>query len=70
MDKNVHLYKQCIRINATPDKEKEYKLYRNCLTKIKRKAKVDYYTEQCYNLKSDTKKLWQLINNIINKTND
>ena len=34
-----------------------------------RKAKVDYYTKQCYTLKSDTKKLWQLINNIINKTN-
>ena len=70
MSKCVHLYKQSIKINALPDKEKKYKLYRNCLIKIKRKAKVDYYTKQCYALKSDTKKLWQLINRIINKSND
>ena len=51
-------------------KKKKYKLYRNCLIKIKRKGKIDYYTKQCYTLKSDTKKLWQLINRIINQSND
>ena len=48
----------------------KYKNYRNCLTKIKRKVRMDYYTNKCYALKSNMKKLWQLINNIINKSND
>ena len=56
MDKCVDLYQQSITIDASLDKEKKYKLDRNCLTKIKRKAKVDYYTKQCYALKSDTKR--------------
>ena len=70
MRKCIHLYKQSIKTDSSSDKEKKYKLYRNCLIKIKRKARIDYYTQQCYALKSDTKKLWQLINKIINKTND
>ena len=49
---------------------KNYKTYRNALTKIKRRAKEDYYNKRCYDLKSNTKKLWQLINHIISKTND
>ena len=70
MHKCIHLYKQSIKIDSSPDTVNKYKLYRNCLIKIKRKARIDYYTQQCYALKSDTKKLWQLINKIINKTND
>ena len=48
----------------------KYKSYRNCLTKIKRNAKVNYYVNKCYSLKSNVKKLWQLINSIIKRTND
>ena len=70
MRKCTNLYKQSIKINASPNTVHKYKLYRNCLTRIKRKARIDYYTQQCYALKSNTKKLWQLINKIINKTND
>ena len=70
MRKCLHLYKQSIKIDSSPDTVNKYKLYRNCLIKIKRQARIDYYTQQCYALKSDTKKLWQLINKIINKTND
>ena len=70
MHKCTQLYKQSIKTNSSSNTLHKYKLYRNCLTRIKRKAKIDYYTQQCYALKSDTKKLWQLINKIINKTND
>ena len=31
---------------------------------------TDYYIKQCYNLKSNMKKLWNLINSIIGKTHD
>ena len=40
------------------------------MTKTKRKAHIEYYIKQCYNLKSNIKRLWNLINNIIGKTND
>ena len=46
-----------IKEDATLQTELKYKNYRNCLTKIKRKAKIDYYTNRCYALKSNMKKL-------------
>ena len=48
----------------------KYRQYRNCLTKIKRKAKISYYNKQCLKLRHKTKKLWSFINKIINKSND
>ena len=38
--------------------------------KLKRNAKVNYYVNKCYSLKTNVKKLWQLINSIIKRTND
>ena len=70
MDKCLYLYKKTIIINAKEDDIKKYKSYRNCLTKIKRQACTDYYIKQCYNLKSNMKKLWKLINSVIGKTHD
>ena len=66
----THLYKKSLKKDASTESEIRYKNYRNCLTKIKRKAKTDYYINRCYALKSNVKKLWQLINNIIRKSND
>ena len=66
----THLYKKSLKKDVSTESEIRYKNYRNCLTKIKRKAKTDYYINRCYALKSNTKKLWQLINNIIRKSND
>ena len=48
----------------------KYKTSRNCLTKLKHNAKVNYYVNKCYSLKSNVKKLWQFINSIIKRTND
>ena len=56
--------------NASQQTYDKYKIYRNCLTKLKHDAKVSYYVKKCYSLKSNVKKLWQLINSIIKKTND
>ena len=70
MNHCTHLYKKSLKCDAKPDIEIKYKNYRNCFTKIKRKAKAEYYTNRCYALKSNMKRLWQLINNIINKSND
>ena len=70
MNKCTSLYKKFLRHKSTKAQEEKYKTYRNCLTKIKHTAKVKYYIQHCYTLKSNMSKLWQLINNIIKKTND
>ena len=70
MNKCSHLYKKFLKLGSTKIDEEKYKKYRNCLTKIKRVARVKYYTQQCYTLKSNMSKLWQLINNVIKKTSD
>ena len=65
------LYKKSIRLenqNVTMNNVTQYKLYRSILQKCKRSAKQQYYKEKCTDLRNNTKKLWQLINGIINKT--
>ena len=70
MDKCAQLYKMSIKNNSSQICIDQYKSYRNCLTKIKQKAKITYYAQHCYALKSNMSKLWQLINNVIWKTID
>ena len=64
------LIQKSLSAGASPATEKNTENYRNCLTKIKRKARMEYYSNKCYALKSNMKKLWQLINNVINKNNN
>ena len=70
MDKCAQLYKQTIKHSSNQKCIDKYKSYQNCLTKIKCKAKINYYFQHCYTLKSNMRKLWQLINNVIQKTID
>ena len=70
MNKCNTLYKKYLKSSSSNRDEENYKRYRNCLTKIKRNARVKYYTHQCYTLKSNMSKLWQLINDVIKKTKD
>ena len=46
----------------------QYKIYRNQLQKILRKAKISYFREKCNEYKQDSRKLWKLIHSILNKT--
>ena len=70
MNKCLKLYKNSIKNGATTQSITQYKNYRNTLTKIKRKAKTDYYIARSYDLKSNMNKLWNLINNVIGRTRD
>ena len=54
--------------NVTTNNVESYKRYRSVLQKCKRSAKQQYYKDKCTELTNNTKKLWQLINGIINKT--
>ena len=70
MNKCLKLYKISIKNRATAQSISQYKKYWNALTKIKRKAKIDYYINQSYALKSNMSKLWNLINNVIGRIRD
>ena len=67
--KQLKLYQSTLRTNSSDCHEK-YKQYRNCLQRIKRKAKLDYFTTKCLEFRSNMKKLWSIINNAIRKSND
>ena len=64
------LYAKSIRANATSKTISDYKDYNKLLQKIKRVAKKSYYGEMCTRFKSNTKKLWKIINEISGKTNN
>ena len=64
--KQLKLYKISITTKDSTD-VKKYREYRNSLKKIKRKCRIKHYLEKCIEFKSNTKKLWSMINNITGK---
>ena len=67
--KQLSLYKLALSSKLKIDQER-YKQYWNVLKKAKRASHESYYVKRCYELKSNTTKLWSLINNITGKTNN
>ena len=67
--KKNRLYKQFIK---TPNsiRESRYKIFRNKLTHVIRKAKRSYYESKFESAKNDLKLTWKLINEVINKRNN
>ena len=64
------LYKLYLKQGSAPNARETYVLYRNCLNKVKRYCKAQYYKCSCENYKSNTKKLWDIINQCVGKTNN
>ena len=64
------LYQDSIRSGANPLATLKYREYRNILVKIKHEVHKEYYANKCFEFKHNTKKLWQLINDISRKTNN
>ena len=67
--KQQKLYKTFLK-TKTVEAETTYKDYRNTLNRIKRRTKIEHYKSQCINFRSNTKRLWQMINRICSKSND
>ena len=67
IDKNKRLYAKMLKKEVT---ESTYKRYNRELRKIIRKTKHNYYCDKCIEFKSQTKKLWGLINEISGKRRD
>ena len=70
MKKQHSLYRLTLKNDCTIEQVKKYKNYLNTLTKLKRVCKKNYYKDKCYEFKSNTHKLWRLVNTAIKKTND
>ena len=70
IQRSKKLYAQSVRKNSTDNDSIVYREYLNKLTKIKRTAKKMYYDLKCEEYKHNTKKLWNVINEICIKNND
>ena len=67
IDRNKKLYAKMLRKDVDSN---TYKDYNKSLRKIIRTAKRNYYHDKCAEFKSQTKKLWGLINEISGKKSD
>ena len=65
-----NLYKKTLKEGCDDQIRETYILYRNCLNRIKRSCKMQYYQSKCNQYKNNTKKLWELINKSIGKTSN
>ena len=68
-NKQKKLYKLLLT-EKTSQVEQKYRLYRNTLQRIIRRAKREYYNNQCLEFRRNSKKLWNLVNKIHGKQND
>ena len=53
--------------SSDPDCTNKYISYRNVLKKLLRRSKLNYFNYKCLEYKQNSRKLWQLINQVINK---
>ena len=70
MKKCKNLYKQHAKDRCNIPKWQKYTTYNQELKRIKRKAKINYYTTRCAENKSNSRRLWGTINQVIRKSNN
>ena len=71
--KQKELYRKSIRIDTqdiTSSNIKRYKDYKSVLQRVIHHCKKAYYHQKCIDLKSNTKKLWQLINSMVKQSDN
>ena len=59
-----------IKSSATTADVTKYHEHRNVLHRIKRRETILYYHDLCKKLMNNTKKLWEIVNHTVGKTND
>ena len=64
----LKLYKATLKPGHTDEDVVKYKTHRNIYNTLKRSCKVSYYQEKCKQYKQNTKKLWGVINETLNKS--
>ena len=69
ISKKNKLYKKFLKKRPTHKNETDYKKYKNKLNHVIKTAKKAYnYEKQFVKYKNDTKKTWQTINEVLNRT--
>ena len=68
--KQKKLYMTSIKGSATTADVTKYREYPNVLNRIKRREKISYYHDLCKKLMNNTKKLREIVNHTVGKTND
>ena len=66
--KKLELYKETLKPGVTEELIQKYKNYRKKYNHLKRASMTAYYRTKVNESKTNTKKLWKVINNIIGKT--
>ena len=69
LKKQKRLYREQLHSRSTVSTD-NYRKYRNTLKSLIRKSKITYLHEKCSEFKQDSRKLWQLVNRIIDKSNN
>ena len=67
--KQLKLYKNFIT-KKDPVSEVRYREYRDVLKRTKRNCRCSFYLHKCIEFKNNSKKMWQLIDSVIGKSND
>ena len=67
IDKNKRNYSKMLKGLCSKE---HYQAYNSALRNIIRRTKLGYYQDRCYEYRAQTKKLWQMINDIACKSND
>ena len=65
--KCLKLYKESLLTTSGKPVKDHYKEYQNMLNKVRRAAMMNYYNIKSMEYKHNTKKLWQLFNQTVNK---
>ena len=68
--KQKYLYKQTLKSTSTDSDMTKYRTYRNKLKGIVRRNKEAYFKDKCTEYRTNTSRLWKMINKLLNKTND
>ena len=69
-DRIRKLYERTLSHDKSLELINKYKTERNLLNKLKRKSKIYYYRFKCVEYRNNTKKLWQIINEVSGKIRD
>ena len=55
-------------LKAKHKNEKKYKAYKNLFEKVRKKSKINYYSECFKKAEGNSRKTWRTINDIIGKS--
>ena len=66
--KKLCLYKESIKASSTRKDITAYRNYQNTYNKAKHQAKIQYYQNKASEFITDSKKLWNILNQVIGKS--